>query len=67
DIRLANVASTIPFELTDGKFAGKNWSWRLSGDYRITRFLQATLNYFGRSEPGNQVIHTARAEVRAFF
>jgi hypothetical protein len=36
-------------------------------DYRVADFVQATVGYDGRSEGGRPAIHTARAEVRAFF
>jgi len=57
----------FPFELTGGKAVGKTWLWRGSFDYRFTQFIQATMSYDGRNEGGAQTIHTARAEVRAFF
>ena len=46
---------------------GKSWVWRLNFDYRITSFLQSTVSYLGRTEGDGPVVHTARAEVRAFF
>lgn len=57
----------IPFELTRGNSIGKNYFWRLNFDYRLTANLQSTLNYDGRLLSGNKPIHTARAEVRAYF
>ncbi len=57
----------VPFELTNGRIAGKTWLWRFALDYKVTRFIQATVNYDGRSEGGGSPVHTARAEVRAFF
>lgn len=60
-------AATLPFELTGGRVPGKTWLWRTSFDYRVTEFVQATVNYDGRSEGGRSPVHTARAEVRAFF
>jgi hypothetical protein len=46
---------------------GKTWLWRAALDYRLTNFVQASLNYDGRSEGGRPPVHTGRAEVRAFF
>lgn len=57
----------LPFELTNGNLVGKNYYWRLNFDYRISTNLQSTLGYDGRSLGGGRVIHSARAEVRAFF
>ncbi len=57
----------IPFELTGGNALGKNYFWRLNFDYRISTYLQSTISYDGRVQGGGKVVHTARAEVRAYF
>ena len=57
----------IPFELTDGNQIGKNYYWRLNFDYRLTSFLQTTLSYDGRLQGASKMVHTARAEARAYF
>jgi hypothetical protein len=67
EIVLSRSAEVIPFELTGGRIAGKTWLWRLTFDYRVTQFVQANINYDGRLEGGSTPVHTARAEVRAFF
>jgi hypothetical protein len=67
EIVLGGSSEILPYELTGGRVPGKTWIWRLAIDYRITNFIQATANYDGRSEGGRPPVHTARAEVRAFF
>ena len=57
----------IPYELSEGNAIGKNYSWRTNFDYRISTNLQSTVSYDGRQQGIGKVIHTARAEVRAFF
>ncbi|MCZ7611333.1 MAG: hypothetical protein M5U17_14375 [Ignavibacterium sp.] len=58
----------IPYELTNGNQIGKNYFWRLNFDYRLSSFLQTTISYDGRVHgSGSRVIHTARAEARAYF
>lgn len=57
----------LPFELTRGNAIGKNYFWRLNFDYRLTANLQTTLNYDGRLISSSKAIHTARAEMRAYF
>ncbi len=65
---IANTtANFIPFELTNGNQLGKNYFWRLNFDYRIASFLQTTLSYDGRWQGQGRVVHTARAEARAYF
>ena len=69
EILLQNdFASTIvPYELTGGRSQGKTYLWGVSCDYRLSNNLQSSLFYTGRSEPDHPPIHTAKAEVRAFF
>lgn len=67
EILLSRAGDMFPFELTGGRVAGKTYIWRAAFDYRVTQFIQATLNYDGRTEGGRSPVHTARAEVRAFF
>ena len=57
----------LPFEVTGGNQIGKNYFWRLNFDYRLTNNLQSTVSYDGRLQGSSRVVHTARAEVRAYF
>ena len=57
----------IPYELTNGNQIGKNYYWRLNFDYKLLTFLQATISYDGRLQGESRVVHTARAEARAYF
>ena len=57
----------LPFELTRGNAIGKNYFWRLNFDYRLSANLQSTVNYDGRILSGSKTVHTARAELRAYF
>ncbi len=57
----------IPYEMTNGNQIGKNYFWRLNFDYKLSSFLQTTISYDGRVQGTNRVVHTARAEARAFF
>ena len=59
--------NTIPYELTNGNQIGKNYYWRLNFDYKLSSFLQTTISYDGRVQGTNKIIHTARAEARAYF
>ncbi len=67
EVLLDRPVTLIPFELTNGKTRGKTWLWRFGLDYRLTEFIQGSMTYDGRSEMGLSPVHTAKAEVRAFF
>ncbi len=61
------LENIIPYEMLNGNQIGKNYYWRLNFDYRIASFLQTTLGYDGRLQGESRVVHTARAEARAYF
>ena len=61
------TGNVIPFEITEGNQIGKNYFLRINFDYRISTNLQSTLSYDGRALAGSPIVHTARAEVRAYF
>jgi hypothetical protein len=67
EVLLSRALDVFPYELTGGRLRGKTWLWRAGLEYRLTSFLQANASYDGRSEGEGPVVHTARAEVRAFF
>ncbi len=58
---------SIPFEITRGNVIGKNYFWRVFFDYKITGYLQTSINYDGRLQGKSRAIHTMRAEARAYF
>ncbi|MCE1164884.1 MAG: hypothetical protein LWX07_05720 [Bacteroidetes bacterium] len=59
--------NNFPYELTNGRPSGKSYYWRAFFDYSISKNIQASVNYDGRSEGSKQVIHTGRAQITAFF
>jgi hypothetical protein len=67
EVLLNTNPAFIPFDLTKGLVAGKSYFWTLNFEYRISNFIQATINYFGRAEDKSRVIHTGTAEIRAYF
>jgi len=68
DELISNTAENfIPYELTNGNQLGKNYYWRLNFDYKILSFLQTTISYDGRLQGEGRIVHTARAEARAYF
>ncbi len=61
------LANIIPFEMLNGNQVGKNYFWSTNFEYRVASFLQTTLGYEGRWQGIGRVVHTARAEARAYF
>lgn len=67
EVRVDKAPTLLPFEATGGKFPGSTWLWKASAEYRFTNFIQGSIIYDGRNEGGTRSVHTAKAEVRAFF
>jgi hypothetical protein len=57
----------LPFELTRGYLPGKNYIWRALSDFQFANNIQFSFVYDGRIQGKNNPIHTATAEVRAYF
>lgn len=43
------------------------WEWTLGADYRIGRYVTASLTYSGTRLEGRDAIHSGRSELRAYF
>ncbi len=66
-INLNNKKSMPPYELTDGNLLGTTYRWYFNMDYRLGQHVTLALNYSGRKEPKQELIHLGGAEFRAFF
>ncbi len=61
------TSNIIPFELLKGNNFGKNYTSNLNFDYRIGSNLQTNVSYSLRKLGNSKIIHTLKAEARAFF
>ncbi len=59
--------NNIPFEILKGNIVGKNYFCRTYFDYKITDYMQTSVNYEARIYGKRQIIHSMRAEARAYF
>ncbi len=62
-----NSVSPVAYQILEGLEAGKNLTWNLFTQKRITKFLDLNLNYFGRKSESNKTIHTGNIQLKAFF
>jgi hypothetical protein len=67
ELNANTTENIIPFEITNGNQIGKNYYWRLNFDFRVASFLQTTIGYDGRLQGASKIVHTAKAEARAYF
>lgn len=58
---------SIPFEVLRGNVIGKNYFWRAFFDFRVSSLLQTSVSYDARKLGSSRVIHTMRAEAKAYF
>lgn len=63
----AAAGQYLPFEMVNGRSRGHNGRWLGSIDYRLGENVSMLVQYEGRTAPIRPLVHTARAEFRAFF
>ncbi len=66
-VDLRSDAESLPVYLAGGRRPGLASLWRLSADYRLNRFLTASLSYLGERRPDSDTRHTVDARVNAYF
>ncbi len=59
--------SAIEFAMLEGLKTGTNWIWGLTYERRLVNNIRINLSYNGRKSGAAKVVHTARAQVSAFF
>ena len=59
--------SPVAFQMLEGLQPGKNMTWRLLLQKKLTDFLDININYQGRKTETSQTIHTGNIQLRAYF
>ncbi|KAF0152114.1 MAG: hypothetical protein FD143_1331 [Ignavibacteria bacterium] len=67
ELTSSSVEYNIPFEVLRGNVIGKNYFWRAFFDFRVSSLLQTSVSYDARKLGGSRIIHTMRAEAKAYF
>ena len=62
-----NAFSPVAYQMLEGLQPGNNYTWRLLFQKRITKYLDANLNYNGRKSQTSNTVHTGNLQLRAFF
>jgi hypothetical protein len=62
-----NANSPVGYQMMEGLQPGKNFTWSLLAQKRLTKFLDLNLNYFGRKTETSRVIHTGTVQLKAYF
>lgn len=59
--------SPVAYQMMQGLQPGKNFTWSLLVQKKLTKFLDLNLNYFGRKTEGSNTIHTGTIQLKAYF
>lgn len=62
-----NAFTPVGFQLLEGLQSGKNYTWNVLTQKKITKFLELNIDYRGRKSNDAKTIHTGSVQVRAFF
>lgn len=62
-----NQNTPVAYQMMEGLQPGKNFTWSLLAQKKLTKFLDLNLNYFGRKTESSKVIHTGTIQLRAYF
>jgi hypothetical protein len=64
---VGNSNTPVAYQMMEGLQPGKNYTWSLLAQKKITSFLDLNLNYQGRKSETSKVIHTGSVQLKAYF
>ena len=59
--------SPVGYQMMEGLQSGKNFTWSLLAQKKLTKYLDLNLNYFGRKSESSKVIHSGTVQLKAYF
>lgn len=62
-----NANTPVSYQMLEGLQPGKNFTWRLLAQKKLTTFLDLNLSYFGRKTETSKTIHTGTIQLKAYF
>ena len=62
-----NSNSPVGYQMMEGLQPGKNFTWNLLAQKKLTQFLDLNINYFGRKSELSKTIHTGTIQLKAYF
>lgn len=64
---LGDTNTPVAYQILEGLQNGKNFTWSLLAQKKITKFLDLNLSYFGRKTETSKTIHTGNIQLKAYF
>ena len=62
-----NPNTPVSYQMLEGLQPGKNFTWSLLAQKKLTNFLDLNLSYFGRKTETSKTIHTGSIQLKAYF
>lgn len=62
-----NTNTPVSYQMLEGLQPGKNFTWSLLAQKKLTTFLDLNLSYLGRKTQTSKTIHTGTVQLKAYF
>jgi hypothetical protein len=62
-----NPNTPVAYQILEGLQPGKNFTWSLLAQKKLTKFLDLNLSYFGRKTETSRTIHSGTIQLKAYF
>jgi hypothetical protein len=62
-----NTNSPVGYQLLEGLQPGRNLTWSVIAQKKITKYLDLNLTYFGRKTETSRAVHTGNIQLKAYF
>ncbi|MDX1272370.1 hypothetical protein [Bizionia paragorgiae] len=62
-----NQNTPVGYQMLEGLQPGKNLTWSVLAQKKITKYLDLNLTYFGRKSETSKTIHTGNVQLKAYF
>lgn len=62
-----NANTPVSYQMLEGLQPGKNFTWSVLAQKKLTDFLDLNLSYFGRKTETSKTIHTGMVQLKAYF
>ena len=64
---IGNPNTPVAYQILEGLQPGKNFTWSLLAQKKLTKFLDLNLSYFGRKTETSRTIHSGSIQLKAYF
>ncbi|MCL5126963.1 hypothetical protein [Algibacter sp. L4_22] len=62
-----SAGTPVAYQMLEGLQPGKNFTWTLLAQKKLTNFLDLNFSYFGRKTETSKTIHTGSFQLKAYF